>query len=408
MNRIVRGLTGFAVAAAAAATVGCEATKSENPLSPNVAGPIAGVNIEIPAPVSPSGGSEVVNTSPVRLVFNNATTNGVRPIWYVVELASDAGFESKLFTNGKVTPAEGAQTTVVVDGTLSAERTYWRVKAADGANESSFSPPAHFELVVPVVIEAPVPVSPANGETTSTNSPTLRVNNGRVQGRAGNVEYRFFVARDQHFSQGVAEIPSPRVDGSSTSVQTAALPVNTLLFWRVVASNGTIRDTSTTQTFRTPAPAGGGGGGGGGGGYVPPPSPAPGGRTPDPPPGGRLPLPDMSGVVHQIAQQYPGALRNSCQDHGGTWEFMDRVVDELRKYDSRWGYNGKRGNVGDPSHDVVDYHWGRGADENSTEVYIIDIIGGHCGGSPTPGWFDVTDVTHNNGTIGRWTGRGRF
>jgi len=116
----------------------------------------------------------------------------------------------------------------------------------------------------------------------------------------------------------------------------------------------------------------------------------------------------MSAVVNQIAAQYPAALRNSCQDHGGTWEFMDRVVNELRRYDTRWGYNWKRGNVGDPSKDVVDYHHGAGPDEGSTAVYIIDVIGGHCGPSPSPAWGDVTDVTYQGGTIGRWTGRGRF
>jgi hypothetical protein len=141
---------------------------------------------------------------------------------------------------------------------------------------------------------------------------------------------------------------------------------------------------------------------------VPPPPPG-GGRTPDPPAGQRLPLPGYgASVVQQIASQFPGALRNSCQDTGGTWEFMDRVVNELRKYDTRWGYNGKRGNAGDPSKDVVDYHYGRGGDEGSTDVYIIDIIGGHCGGNPQPGWGDVTDVTINSGTIGRWISRGRF
>jgi hypothetical protein len=131
-------------------------------------------------------------------------------------------------------------------------------------------------------------------------------------------------------------------------------------------------------------------------------------RVPDPEEGTRLPLPNMSDVVAQVAAGHPDALRNSCQDHGGSWEFMDLVVDELRRHDTRWGYNWKRGNVGDPSKDVVDYHWGRGDDENSAEVYIIDIITGHCGGNPTVGWGDVTDVTFGSGTIGRWTGRGRF
>jgi hypothetical protein len=127
-------------------------------------------------------------------------------------------------------------------------------------------------------------------------------------------------------------------------------------------------------------------------------------RTPDPVQGERLPLPDMSAVVARVAAEHPDALRASC----GSWEFMDLVVDELRRHDTRWGYNWKRGNVGDPSHDVVDYHWAGGVDEGSTDVYIVDVINGHCGDNPAAGWSDVTDATYHGGAIGRWTGRGRF
>src|SRR5690606_27062568 len=76
---------------------------------------------------------------------------------------------------------------------------------------------------------------------------------------------------------------------------------------------------------------------------APAPRPSGGNRAPDPAPGQRLPLPNMSSVVDEVARQYPGALRNSCQSHGGSWEFMDRLVDRLRQFDTRWGYNGKRG-----------------------------------------------------------------
>lgn len=116
----------------------------------------------------------------------------------------------------------------------------------------------------------------------------------------------------------------------------------------------------------------------------------------------------MSSVVDEVARQYPGALRNSCQSHGGSWEFMDRLVDRLRQFDTRWGYNGKRGNSADPSHDVVAYHFGAGRDEGSTNVYIIDVIVGHCGNNPGGAWIDQTAETARQGSIGRWTGRGRF
>ena len=89
-------------------------------------------------------------------------------------------------------------------------------------------------------------------------------------------------------------------------------------------------------------------------------------RTPDPPPGSRLPLPDRSRVVNAAFSARPDLVRRSCQERGGTWEFLDYLVDELRKEDNRWGYNGKRGNAHDPSQDIVDYHWGAGPSENST------------------------------------------
>jgi hypothetical protein len=131
-------------------------------------------------------------------------------------------------------------------------------------------------------------------------------------------------------------------------------------------------------------------------------------RTPDPAPGEVLPLPDMAYIVQEIHDENPGLIEQTCQDEGGNWGFMDAVVDRLREHDTRWGYNWKRGEVGNPSQDAIDYHYGAGPDEDSTDVYIIDMIGGHCGPTPSPAWIDQTQATLDGGTIGRWTGRGRF
>jgi len=121
-----------------------------------------------------------------------------------------------------------------------------------------------------------------------------------------------------------------------------------------------------------------------------------------------LELPDMSWLVDEVAAERPDLLADSCLDDGGSWDFMDLLVDRLREHDERWGYNWKRGVEGDPSEDVVDYHYGSGDPEGSEEVYIIDVIVGHCGPSPEPGFLDQTQATADAGTIGRWTGRGRF
>jgi hypothetical protein len=121
-----------------------------------------------------------------------------------------------------------------------------------------------------------------------------------------------------------------------------------------------------------------------------------------------LPLPDMWYVVEDLADEHPEMLANSCQDTGGNWDFLDTLVERLREVDERWGYNWKRGVEGDPSRDVVDYHYGYGEREGSTDVYILDVIVGHCGGSPEPGWLDQTQPTADAGTIGMWTSRGQF
>lgn len=131
-------------------------------------------------------------------------------------------------------------------------------------------------------------------------------------------------------------------------------------------------------------------------------------RTPDPAEGEALPVPYMFDLIQQVSDEDPTLIAESCQDTGGNWRFMDAVVDRLRKVDTRWGYNWKRGVIGDPSRDVVDYHYGAGSDEGSEQVYIIDMLVDHCGTNPHPGWNDVTQVTLDAGTIGIWTGRERF
>ena len=257
MNKSVISLTKFAgLAVLAFSNTACEAEKSRNPLSPNVAGPIAGVSISAPVPTAPINGTEVLNTSPIRLTFSNSATNGERPLYYVVELAADAGFTNKLFANGRVPPGTG-QTSVVVDGTLGADRTYfWRVKADDGANESAYSPTARFDLVVPIVIEAPTPTSPLNGQTVTTTTPTLTVTNGGVHGRAGRVEYWFEVGLDPSFARTLVQKPAERNPSGSTSAQMPELPGGTLLYWRAAGFNGTLTGAwSTVQSFRTPTVA---------------------------------------------------------------------------------------------------------------------------------------------------------
>jgi hypothetical protein len=154
-----------------------------------------------------------------------------------------------------------------------------------------------------------------------------------------------------------------------------------------------------------------------------PPPPPP----PPPPPAGTAngpaewiypqSFPYFFSVVQQVANARRDLLLSSCTEHdgqripGGNNEFMFEVVRRLRALtgSNRWGLNWKRGNAGDLSQDIVNYYYGpEGVPmEGRTEVFIIDIIGGHCGSNPGPNWQDQTRATRDAGTIGRWTTAGR-
>jgi len=249
----------------------CERTKSANPLSPSIAGPIAGVEISAPQPVQPSAGSQVASdTQPISLVVQNAKTTGVRPLTYVFEIASDSGFATKVFSQTGVTPGTNGQTSVRLPQNLSAERTYyWRSKADDGANASGFSAPTDFRVYTPVIIQAPAPIGPGDGVTTATPKPTLEVSNAAVAGPAGPLSYLFEVATDGAMANKVVSVEVGQQNGRTSYTVPSDLNPSTRYFWRVRAFDaGHVGPYSTVRSFVTPAivvvvpvppPTGGGG-----------------------------------------------------------------------------------------------------------------------------------------------------
>lgn len=393
---------GLSALVAITCLVGCESAKSANPTAPSVAGPIPGVNITAPRALEPYAGSTLVfDGEPQTLLIENAGTSGARTIWLQIEVGIDTNFSQVVHQADQIALGSNGRTSYRLPAPLGAGYTYyWRSRAVDGANTGPYSPVSSFSVVPPVVIDAPAAIAPSGKLTT--NKPEFKVTNGAISGTSG-VVYRFEVSQAGDFSSMIAVVTATPNGSGSTTMTLGELPYKTTYYWRVKGTDGTKESPySNTQSFTTadppavPPPGGGG---------VPTGVPTgPGGRGPD-----NGPLPSYgAGVVQAVARANPGALANSCQEHGGSWQFMDQVVDTLRTYDTRWGYNGKRGDANNPSMDVVDYHYGPGPDANSTAVYIIDVINGHCGNTPSAGWNDVTQITLSSGTIGRWISRGRF
>ncbi len=266
MHRMLRPT--FALVLFMLATSACEQIKSSNPLSPAIAGPIAGVEISAPGPVSPAANQRVASdTQPLTLTVNNAVTNGVRPLSYVFEIATDLGFTNKVFTKSGIPPGENGQTSLRLPDPLQSDRIYyWRVKAQDGANTGDFSPPMAFVLFTPVVIGMPQPTSPANGATLTTLQPTLEVQNASVSGPATPIVYRFVVATDPGMGNVVMAEEAPAGNGRTSRVVPFPLQPATRYYWRAIAFDaGHQGPWSPIWSFVTGAaaapPTGGGGGG---------------------------------------------------------------------------------------------------------------------------------------------------
>ncbi len=147
-------------------------------------------------------------------------------------------------------------------------------------------------------------------------------------------------------------------------------------------------------------------------GTAPPP---PGGnRTPNPPAGQRLPLPQVQDLIAQWTAQRPDLFPSQQCPLGVKYvnnPWQDYIVDQLRRIDTRWGYNAKptrqpADNGGRPvvaAGDEILYNFGSNADEgNTSEVYAVDMLESHCG-TPRLTWRVFTGEEPV-----RWTGAGRF
>ena len=264
--RVVRALVLGLVAVTAAA---CQQSKSANPLSPDIAGPIPGVTITAPKPLEPFAGQTLETTQqPFNFLIENGSTSGVRPLVMQFQLASDAGFQQIVHTADNIAVGGNGRTAYRMSQSLSTPGTYyWRARNADGANTGPYSAAATFTLAEPIVIEAPAPVAPA-GQITEL-APTFVVRNGAVSGPAGAVTVVIELALVPDPAAIQAVLSGPLAAGSTTSIPAgAAAPYATTIYWRTFATNGSIESPrSAWVAFRTPnAPTGGGGGGGGGGG----------------------------------------------------------------------------------------------------------------------------------------------
>ena len=254
---------------------------------------------------------------------------------------------------------------------------YARLRSFNAGGSSA--PSAELTIVMPVGGSCTTPAVPTL--TASAYSTYVRLNWTAVPGVAS---YRLDVGD----APGATSFQFP-FGATQTTFATGGAPLRTY-YMRLVAGNSCgATSTSPEVTLVVDGSAGTGP------------------RTPDPTTNqcGRFavgperpctPPPNRLSVVSRLASQFAAEFQGSC----GNDRFLFRLVQELRKEDSRWGLNWKRAVRGDFSKDVIAWHWGVGPDEDSYDVSIIDFIGNHCGGSHSPAWQDHTEL----GTRGAvWT-----
>ena len=252
---MTRPLLMVALCVAAGVLTGCEQVKSSNPLSPDIAGPIAGVTISAPQLTAPAQGAQIALGQPVSVVVQNATTTGVRPLSYVFDLAVDAAFQTVLFTRTGIAPGGNGQTSLTVQVTLSPGTYFWRVHAQDGANTGA-SATSSFTVFVPIIIQAPVLVNPANGASVTSATPTLVLADSARSGPVGPISYIFQVATDVNVTNVVATAQVAETSGQTSYAVSATLAASTTYYWRAQATDSSHASPfSGTVSFVTPASA---------------------------------------------------------------------------------------------------------------------------------------------------------
>lgn len=234
--------------------IAVSACEKKSPTSPSeVAGGIAGttpgeaamtdartgVTIGAPSLVSPSANQQFKYVEqPLTLTISNGVTTGSAGLTYTFEVATDVGFNSKVYTKD-VNEGGGGRTTVTIDKLGPARVYYWRARSNSTGVTGPNSGVRSFEIGPEVILQTPVLASPSANQTVVGTGVTLTVNNVGRTGPNGPVFYRFEVAGSASFADVLLVTTVAEQGGSTTSLAlpTTGLTSGSFYFWRVQASD---------------------------------------------------------------------------------------------------------------------------------------------------------------------------
>ena len=329
-------------ALAALLLTACQVEKSANPLSPAVAGPVEGVVISTPNLLEPGQDWELRSRDqPVKLLFQNADTNGARPLKYSFDVAADADFKNIVFARTGVEPNAAGVTQFQLPDKLAAGTYWWRTRAEDGANTGPYSAVKSFNVVAEVVLAPPIPSVPSNGSTVADLTPAFRVKAGNRSGVTADIEYIVQIGNNSSFTS-IAAIFTQKETWPETRIDNGySLLYGRTYYWRVrawhTADGSEISNWSSTFTFKTPSPPA----------APPPPPPAPSSGSGG---GGTNPNACNSSAGDDIADcimaRYPAylAARVSLDTRKRNMQFLrDRLIEHAKCRGLDVGHNLKRG-----------------------------------------------------------------
>ena len=255
----MRVRTKLCVALVALLGAGCQVEKSANPLSPAVAGPVAGVIIGTPNLLEPGQDWEMKSKDqPLQLLVQNGNTNGARPLKLSFEIATDSGFKNIIFARTGVEPGGDGTTRFQLPDKLAAGTYWWRTRAEDGANSSDYSQVKSFQVLAEVTLSAPTPSSPSSGSTISDLTPTFKVKSGNRSGVTAPIELILQVSNNSAFTSIAATFTQAETWPETTFDPNYSFLHSRTYYWRVrtwhTGDSADLSNWSSTQTFRTPAP----------------------------------------------------------------------------------------------------------------------------------------------------------
>jgi hypothetical protein len=214
-----------------------------------------GVTLTSPQLLTPTLNQQFKNVEqPVTLTIRNAVTTGTTALTYTFEVATDAGFASKVYTKDGVSAGANNQTALKIDKIGPARTYFWRARAVSGDLAGPYTAPGSFAIGPEVILQQPVLGDPQPNATVG-DQPTLNVTAVARSGPNGPIIYRFEIAESASFTPLVyaATVPE-RADlgGFTPHTVTLKLAKNTY-FWRVQASdpeNAVTSPFSATGQFK--------------------------------------------------------------------------------------------------------------------------------------------------------------